>query len=130
MIRLKLNGIVLVPCPVAILLACDVFAAYDLITFPQRHVRRPGHARGHHRIEPDRGGLPSSTRNRQGETLTYLAAQRHIVEACVYSADGKILAPYVREPGAPRSAAPALPADGIEKTSQDAVDPFSTDPPP
>ena len=22
---------------------------------PQRHVRRPGHARGHHRIEPDRG---------------------------------------------------------------------------
>ncbi len=118
-IRLKLNGIVLVTCAVAILLACGVFAAYDLITFRSA-------------MSADLATLADITGSNltaaltfvdsksAGETLASLAAQRHIVEACVYTADGKILARYMREPGAHRSAAPALRPDGIE-TTQDAM---------
>ncbi|HWF39005.1 MAG TPA: response regulator [Candidatus Acidoferrales bacterium] len=118
-IRLKLNAIVLITCAVAILLAAGVFAIYDLTTF------RSGMSADLATLADVTGSnltaaLTFFDSKSANETLASLSAQRHIVEACVYTADGKILARYMRKPAAGNSSAPALRPDGVE-TTQDAM---------
>jgi PAS domain S-box-containing protein len=104
-IRQKLTCIVFITCGAAILLACAVFAVYDMVTFEAS-------------LKSELITVAKITASNTSAALTFVDAraaegilnslrtQPHIVEACVYEPDGSILAAYRRE----QSGAPTLPA--------------------
>ena len=118
-IRLKLTGIVLVTCAVAILLACGVFAVYDLTTFRgamSRQLLTVAAITGSNTT----AALAFRDAQSASETLASLSSQPHIVEACVYTADGKPFARYARRGIQTTSCAPLAQPEGV-KTTRDAM---------
>jgi PAS domain S-box-containing protein len=96
-IRRKLTSIVFITCGAAILLACTVFAVYDIVTF-QASLKNELTTVAEITGSNTAAALTFSDRNAASETLKSLRAQAHIVEACEYEPDGSILAVYTREP--------------------------------
>jgi two-component system, sensor histidine kinase len=114
-IRLKLTAIVLVTCAVAILLACGVFAVYDLTTFRSslaRELLTLAEITGSNTT----AALAFGDAKSAAETLASLNAQPHIVEACVYTSSGRVLATYARSGSAKTSLPPPIQPDGIQIT--------------
>ena len=119
-IRLKLNGIVLITCAIAILLACSVFAVYDVSTFRNamsQELSMVANITGSNTT----AALVFGDTKSATETLASLSAHRHIVQAWVFTADGKVLARYLRNGIQGSSAVPALRSDGIEITKNSMV---------
>ena len=95
-IRAKLTAIVMITCSIAVLVACTVFAIYDVTTFRRSLAAELGTVA---RISGSNvtAALTFGDTNAANEILSSLSIQRHIVEACVYRADGTALAEYRRD---------------------------------
>jgi two-component system sensor histidine kinase/response regulator len=110
-IRQKLTRIVLLTCGAAILLACTVFAVYDLTTFRTslaRELATVAEITGSNTT----AALAFSDARSARETLGSLSALPHIVEACIYTRDGKVFAKYVRRGSNPGLTPPEVQPDG------------------
>ena len=106
-VRGKLTAIIMITSSVAVLVACTVFAFYDLTTFWRS-------------LESELGTVAEITGSNMtaaltfgdvkaaNETLSSLSIQTHIVEACVYKADGTVLAEFRRD-GSKESFIPPAP---------------------
>ena len=97
-IRQKLTRIVLVASGVAVLVACTVFAVYDITTFRltmASDLTTLAEIVGANSSAAITFGDQEAAR----EILGSLTARPHIAEACVLAPDGKIIARYSR-PGA------------------------------
>jgi two-component system, sensor histidine kinase and response regulator len=95
-IRRKLTRIVLVTCGASILLACTAIAAYDVAAFRRElssQLATVAQITGSNLTAALAFGDPKSAT----ETLGSLAAQPHIVQACVYSTDEGVFASYARD---------------------------------
>jgi uncharacterized membrane protein affecting hemolysin expression len=94
-LRGKLTAIIMITSSVAVLVACTVFALYDVTTFWRS-------------LESELGTVAEITGSNMTAALTFgdvkaaneilssLRIQTHIVEACVYRADGTVLAEFRR----------------------------------
>src|SRR5208282_2471070 len=94
-IRQKLTRIVFITCGVSILMACAAIALYDVAAFRKElsgRLATVAEITGSNTTAALAFGDPKSA----GETLASLSAQTHIVEACIYSRDGKVFASYAR----------------------------------
>jgi two-component system, sensor histidine kinase and response regulator len=94
-IRRKLTLIVFVTCGAAILLACSIFALWDMFSFQaslKNQLLTVAEITGSNTTAALTFGDSEAAR----QTLASLSAQKHIVEACVYKPDGSVLAGYVR----------------------------------
>jgi two-component system, sensor histidine kinase and response regulator len=106
-LRGKLTAIIMITSSVAVLLACTVFGFYDVTTF-----RRS--------LESELGTVAEITGSNMTAALTFgdvkaaneilssLGIQTHIIEACVYKADGTVLAEF-RRGGSKESFPPPAP---------------------
>jgi len=106
-LRGKLTAIIMITSSVAVLVACTVFALYDVTTF-----RRS--------LESELGTVAEITGSNMTAALTFgdakaaneilssLGIQTHIVESCVYGADGTVLAEF-RRGGSKESFTPPAP---------------------
>src|SRR5579863_557123 len=102
-LRQKLTGIIVLTSTAGILLACTVFAIYDIVTF------RRTMANDLETIAQITGSNSTAAltfRDAQSalEILGALRAKTHIVEACIYTAEGNILATYQRRGSIPEIA--------------------------
>jgi two-component system, sensor histidine kinase and response regulator len=106
-IREKLTAIVMVTCSTAILIACAIFAFYDIATSKKSiadNLATTAEITSSNITAP----LAFNDIKAANETLASLAVQKHITQACVYNKDGTTLAEYSRDstefftPPAPR----------------------------
>jgi len=112
-IRQKITGIVLATCGVSILIACAIFAVYDRISFRRslgNELATVAAITGSNTTAALAFGDPKSAE----ETLSSLSSQAHIVEACIYTPNGRVFATYIR-PGSDLHFTP--PALGTEGTA-------------
>jgi len=116
-IRVKLTAIVLTTCAAAILLACGVFAIYDLATFRSSMSRELTTVAG---ITGSNIAAAVSFQDPKSaaEILASLGAQPHIVEACVYTSTGSVLATYAPKVSGKALAIPPMQPDGIRTTGE------------
>jgi len=94
-IRLKLEGIVMVTCGAALLVASLVFTFYDRRTFLDAKTQdliTSAKMIGSNSTAAITFGDPKSA----ADTLGALHAQQHVVNACIYDADGNVFAKYSR----------------------------------
>jgi two-component system, sensor histidine kinase and response regulator len=94
-IRGKLMAIIMITCSVALLLACAVFIRYDLYTFRQAKVydlTSLADMIGSHST----AALTFNDADSARGILKALSAKPHIVAACIYARDGRVLACYLR----------------------------------
>jgi two-component system, sensor histidine kinase and response regulator len=94
-IRHKLTFIVLITCTAAILLACLIFAVYDILSF-EHSLKGELSTVADISASNSTAALTFGDAEAARETLASLSAQKHIVEACVYQKNGSVLAHYVR----------------------------------
>jgi two-component system, sensor histidine kinase and response regulator len=109
-IRRKVTGIVFITCGAAILLACTIFAVYDIVSFAaslKNELATVAEITGSNTTAV----LTFGDANAAGQILKSLSAQRHIVEGCIYERDGSILAAYKRSGSAESGAFPKAVAD-------------------
>jgi PAS domain S-box-containing protein len=95
-IRQKLQGIVMVTCGVALLAASVVFAFYDRATFLSAKTQdliASAKMIGSNSTAAITFRDPKSA----VDILTALRANEHVVNACIYDADGKVFAKYSRD---------------------------------
>lgn len=95
-IRTKLTGIVFVTCGAAILLACAVFAVYDIVTF-QTSLKKELASVAEITGSNTSAALAFKDATGASTILQSLRAQTHIVEACLYEPNEAILARYTRD---------------------------------
>jgi PAS domain S-box-containing protein len=96
-IRRKLEGIVMLTCGVALLVATILFTLYDRVAF--LHSNDDDLATTAEMIgDNSTAALTFSDSDSARETLGALRAKKHIVFACIYSRLGKVLAKYSRDP--------------------------------
>lgn len=98
-IRRKLTVIIMATSSAALLLACAAFVLHDLVNFRRQLVA------GLSTLATiigsnSTGAILFNDPARAGETLGALAAERHVLWACIYAQDGRRLAGYVRGGGA------------------------------
>jgi len=101
-IKRKLTVISLLTIGAALLLACIVFVAYDLISFRKTLVRDlsvTAQMIGYNSTASLSFNEPSSAET----TLQSLAAQPHIISACIYNAQEEVFTFYRRAGAAPSS---------------------------
>ena len=111
-IRQKLTRIVFITCGAAILLATLIFGIYDVESFRSSlkdELATLAEITGSNTT----AALTFADANSARETLASLSAQKHIVEACVYSHDGSVLATYGRK-GSRSGSFPAVETDREE----------------
>ncbi len=94
-IRQKLTLIVFITCGAAILVACSIFGAYDILSFRASLKNQLGTV-AEITGSNTTAALAFADADAAQQTLASLSAQKHIVEACVYEPNGKILARYAR----------------------------------
>jgi two-component system, sensor histidine kinase and response regulator len=106
-LRGKLTAIVMITCSVAILVACTVFAVYDVTTFRRLVASELGTVA---QITGSNltAALTFGDNKAAGEILSSLGIQTHIMEACVFRGDGTVLAEY-RRGGSKESFIPPAP---------------------
>ncbi|MGH9733854.1 MAG: CHASE sensor domain-containing protein, partial [Candidatus Acidiferrales bacterium] len=95
-IRTKLTSIVFITCGAAIVLACAVFAVYDIVTF-QASLKKELATVAEITGSNTSAALSFGDANGAREILESLRAQTHIVEACLYEPNRSILAHYTRD---------------------------------
>ncbi|HTU34363.1 MAG TPA: ATP-binding protein [Candidatus Acidoferrum sp.] len=95
-LRTKLTGIVFITCGAAILLACAIFAVYDIVTF-QSSLKKELVTVAEITGSNTRAALAFGDARGAREILNSLRAQTHIVEGCVYEPNESILARYARD---------------------------------
>jgi len=103
----KLTLVIMLISGVALLLACSAFLTHDLVTLRRttaRNLSMLAKMIGANSKAP----IVFGDRGAAEETLAVLSAERHIVAACIYTADGKVFAYYLRE-DADRGLLPAKP---------------------
>ena len=94
-IRRKLTRIIMLTSSTALILACAMFAIYDLVSFRRAKVRdlsTVAEITGLNSTAALTFDDPRAAR----EILGSLRAEKHIVAACIYAKDGKVLAKYRR----------------------------------
>ncbi len=112
----KLTRITLITCGISILMACTALAAYDFATFRKDLAKvliETGITTGANTTAALSFGDADSAR----ETLSSLSTQNHIVQAGIYTRDGKIFASYERSGSNPDSLPPSPGPDGIASTA-------------
>ncbi len=106
-LRGKLTSIIMITCSVAVLLACTVFAVYDVTTFRSSLAKDLGTVT---KITGSNitAALTFGDVKAASEILNSLSIQTHIAEACVYRGNGAVLAEYRRD-GSKESFIPPAP---------------------
>jgi two-component system sensor histidine kinase/response regulator len=115
-IRQKLTRIVLLTCATSVFVACTVFAVYDITTF------RLSMANDLITLAEIVGAntsaaLTFSDREAAHEILSSLTARPHIVEACIFTPDGRVFARYSRPGSDPDFTPPLLLPEGVSNVS-------------
>jgi methyl-accepting chemotaxis protein len=115
-IRQKLTRIVLLTCATSVLVACTVFAVYDITTF------RLSMANDLITLAEIVGAntsaaLTFSDKEAAHEILSSLTARPHIVEACIFTPDRRVFARYSRPGSDPDFTPPPLLPEGISNVS-------------
>ena len=103
----KLTLVIMLTSGVALLLACSAFLAHDLVTLRHTTVRNLSMLAEMIGVN-SKAPIIFGDRGAAEETLAVLRAERHIVAACIYTADGEVFAYYPRG-GADRGLLPAKP---------------------
>jgi two-component system sensor histidine kinase/response regulator len=96
-IRHKLQGIVIVACGVALLVASVAFTLYDRTTF-LRAKASDLIASAKMIGSNSTAALTFHDSKSAREILSALQARRHVIHACIYDSDGKVFAKYSRDP--------------------------------
>jgi two-component system, sensor histidine kinase and response regulator len=109
-IKQKLTRIVFITCAAAILLACTIFAIYDVVMF-RYSLESELASVAQITASNTTAALEFKDSQSARDTLTSLAAQNHIIEACIYGRDGAVFAAYTR-PGYPPGGFPQPRANG------------------
>jgi two-component system, sensor histidine kinase and response regulator len=104
-IRRRLTNIVLTTCAVAILMACFIFAVYDLAAF-RRDMAADLATVAQITGSNSTAALTFGDAKAAGEMLSSLSAKTHIVEACIFARDGSVLAKYSRRDSNPNFTPP------------------------
>src|SRR3954468_4701606 len=111
-IQRKQMLIIMLTCTVALLLACAIFVAYDVVSFRKGVVKKVSvlaEAIGNNCTATIEFNDPKTAE----ETLSALRAEPSIVSACIYSGKGDVFAVYNR-PGATKFTRPSLRTEGYE----------------
>ena len=119
-IRRKLTLIILVTCAVSILVACAALAVYDVFAFrnamESQLMSTAGIAGSN-----STAALAFSDARAARETLSSLRSEPHIVQACIYDANGIALAKYARFGSDPDFTPPLVQTSGVEFTMRQAT---------
>jgi len=122
-IKQKLTRIIFLTCAVAILLACTFFAVYDLVVFRyslESELASIAEITGSNTT----AALEFSDSKSAQDILASLDAQKHIIEACIYTRDHAVFASYAQS-GQPISQAACPPARGdSSQIHSDSIDLF------
>ena len=115
-IRRKITELVLVTCAVAVLVACGVFAAYDIVS------SRAALAHDLTTIAQIIGSnstaaLSFDDPQSASEILSSLSSKPHIVEACIYKSDGSVFAKYSRTASTADFIPPPVSPNGVRSVS-------------
>ena len=114
-IRRKLTLIILATCAVSILVACAALAVYDVFAFrmamESQLMSTAGIAGSN-----STAALTFSDARAARETLSSLRSEPHIVQACIYDANGTALAKYARFGSDPDFTPPPVQTTGVEFT--------------
>ena len=116
-IRRKITELVLVTCAVAVLVACGVFAVYDIVS------SREALARDLTTIAQITGSnstaaLTFDDAQSANEILSSLSSKPHIVEACIYRRDGSVFAKYSSDPSTADFLPPPVSPDGVRSVNE------------
>ncbi len=95
-IRHKLQGIVIIACAVALVVASAAFTIYDRTTF-LRAKARDLIASAKMIGSNSTAALTFHDSKSAQETLSALQANSHVIHACIYDSDGKVFATYSRD---------------------------------
>jgi two-component system sensor histidine kinase/response regulator len=110
-IRQKLQGIVLIACGVALLLASGAFTLYDRATF--LHAKNEDLDASAKMIGSNStADLTFRDLKSAREVLGALQAKKNVTHACIYDADGKVFATYSRDPADASFSPPPMARDG------------------
>ncbi|HEV2205393.1 MAG TPA: PAS domain S-box protein [Candidatus Acidoferrales bacterium] len=96
-IRQKLTAIVFITCGAATILACAVFAIYDVASF-QASLKQELATIAEITASNTSAALAFNDASAATKILGSLSAHKHIIDACVYQRDGSVLASYTKEP--------------------------------
>ena len=115
-IRRKITELVLITCAVAVLVACGVFAVYDILS------SRAALARDLTTVAQITGSnstaaLSFDDEQSAGEILSSLSSKPHIVEACIYKRDGSVFAKYSNIASAADFLPPPVSPQGVRSVS-------------
>ena len=116
-IRRKITELVLVTCAVAVLVACGVFAVYDIVS------SRDALARDLMTVAQITGSnstaaLSFDDAQSAGEILSSLSSKPHIVEACIYRRDGSVFAKYSSDASTADFLPPPVSPDGVRSVNE------------
>ncbi len=115
-IRRKITELVLVTCAVAVLVACGVFAVYDILSARAalaRDLRTIAQITGSNSTAALSFDDPESA----SEILSSLSSKPHIVEACIYKRDGSVFAKYSSISSTANFSPPPVSPDGVRSVS-------------
>jgi PAS domain S-box-containing protein len=115
----KLTRAILVTCGVTILMAGTALAVYDAVAFRTAMASDLASVAGIAGSNST-AALSFSDARAARETLSSLRSEPHILEACIYSLDGTVLAKYARPDADPDFTPPPRRNSGIEFTARDA----------
>jgi two-component system sensor histidine kinase/response regulator len=115
-IRRKITELVLITCAVGVLVACCVFAIYDIVS------SRAALARDLTTVAQITGSnstaaLSFDDAESASEILSSLSSKPHIVEACIYRRDGSVFAKYGRTASAAEFTPPPASPEGVRSVS-------------
>jgi PAS domain S-box-containing protein len=109
-IRLKLQGIVMVACAVALLMAAIVFTLYDRSTFLKEKTQDLS-ASARMVGSNSTAGLSFGDAKTATEVLSALRAKPSVTNAYIYTKDGQVFATYSRDVMHPEFLPPPVPSD-------------------
>jgi uncharacterized membrane protein affecting hemolysin expression len=115
-IRRKITELVLITCAVAVLVACGVFAVYDILS------SRAALARDLTTVAQITGSnstaaLSFDDAESASEILSSLSSKPHIVKACIYKRDGRVFAKYSSSASAADFQPPPVSPNGVRSVS-------------
>ena len=119
-IRQKLQGMVMVTCGIALVVATVVFTFYDRATFLS--AKTDDLATSARMIGANStAALTFNDPNSAHETLSALQAKQDIINACIYDSAGRIFATYSRDPAQSGFSPPPAQRDGTTVAAQHVV---------
>src|SRR6266852_113673 len=110
-IKQKLRYIIMTTVSAALILACAAVLGYDYFSL-RNSMRNDLAVLAEIFGSNSTAALSFGDRKATEEILSALKSKRHLVGACVYSADHKLFAVYQRTPRSKEFSAPSFPSDG------------------